>query len=606
MDIYRVADYIADFVANLGVQHVFLVPGGGAMHLVDAMGKNQRITAIPCLHEQACAISAEAYSRINENLGVAVVTTGPGATNAITGVAGAWIESVPLLVISGQVKRSDMLDGSPLRQKGVQEVDIISMVKSITKYAVIIRQPEDIRRELEKAVHLARSGRQGPVWIDVPLDVQGAPVDSASLSGMDDLPHEESYPMAEDMKQLFALLGRAERPLILAGHGIRLAGAAKRFREIVEYLGIPVVTTWNALDLLPYDHPLLVGRPGVVALRAPNFAVQNCDLLITIGSRLDNIITAYNPRGFARGAKKVVVDVDYHEIEKLDMDLELSLVTDAGTFLKAFQAEAATHPSLDFTPWRERCADWKLRYSISTEMSFPVEGPVSHFQFIDKLSDAIPPDTLIVTGSSGLAVEVFYTVFRNKPGQRVFLTSGLGSMGYGLPAAIGACFANGGRPMVAIESDGSLQMNIQELATLKAFNLPICLIIMNNNGYASIRNTMRNYFSGRYVGTGPEAGLWLPDLEEVASTYHLPFRRISDASELESGLEEIMAAPRPIIVDMRLVPNEALAPKVAALPQPDGSIISMPMEDMSPLLSLKKLQAEMIVPLMEVSLRCSR
>lgn len=305
MDIYRVSDYIADFVADLGIEHVFLLPGGGAMHLVDAMGKNERITTVSCLHEQACAISAEAYARINEKLGVCVVTTGPGATNAITGVAGAWIESVPMLVISGQVKRADMLNGAPLRQKGVQEVDIVSLVKPITKYAVTIKQPEDIRRELEQAVLLARSGRQGPVWIDVPLDIQGAPVDPATLQGLPLSPGESiSCPSADDIAAIAALLRAASRPLILAGHGIRLAGAASRFKDVVETLGIPVVTTWNALDMLPYDHPLLVGRPGVVALRAPNFAVQNCDLLIVIGSRLDNIITAYNPTGFAREAKR--------------------------------------------------------------------------------------------------------------------------------------------------------------------------------------------------------------------------------------------------------------------------------------------------------------
>jgi acetolactate synthase-1/2/3 large subunit len=343
----------------------------------------------------------------------------------------------------------------------------------------------------------------------------------------------------------------------------------------------------------------------VVALRAPNFAVQNCDLLISIGSRLDNIITAYNPRGFARGARKVVVDVDRHEIEKLDMEIDLKLEADAACFVQALLALSASLAKPDIAPWRERCAGWKERYGIANEMNFPERGEVGHFQFMDALSEAIPADTLVCTGSSGLAVEVFYTVFRNKPGQRVFLTSGLGSMGYGLPAAIGSCFANGCRPMVAIESDGSLQLNIQELATLRAFDLPISLVILNNQGYASIRNTMRNYFSGRYVGTGPEAGLFLPDLEEVARTYGIPFRRITDVSELAS-LPAMMRTKGPLLVDARLAPNESLAPKVAALPQPDGSMISMPMEDMSPLLPLDSLKDEMLVPLTEASLRCSR
>ena len=603
---YRVADYIADFIAALGVGHVFLLPGGGAMHLVDAVGKHPDLRAVPCLHEQACSISAEAYARINENIGVAMVTTGPGATNAITGVAGAWIESVPMLVISGQVKRADMLEGAPLRQKGVQEVDIISMVTSITKYAVTIRRPEDIRMELEKAVYLAREGRKGPVWIDVPLDVQGAPLDPAALAGFSGAGVAATVPEKADIARLLALLAQAQRPVVLAGHGVRLSGAALLFRELVEILGVPVVTTWNALDLLPYEHSLLVGRPGVVALRAPNFAVQNCDLLISIGSRLDNIITAYNPRGFARAAKKVVVDVDRHEIEKLDMDLEMAIPADAKPFLEVMLEQARTITSLDIEPWRKRCRDWKERYAIGNEMNFPDQGEVSHFHFIDALSDVVPANTLIATGSSGLALEVLYTVFRNKSGQRVFLTSGLGAMGYGLPAAIGACFADGCKPMVAVESDGSLQLNIQELATLRAFNLPICLIIMNNGGYASIRNTMRNYFSGRYVGTGPEAGLWLPDLEDVARSYDIPFMRISDASGLQVALADALSRPRPLLVDMRLIPNESLAPKVAAIPQPDGTMISMPMEDMSPLLSLEALEAEMLIPLSEASLKCLR
>ncbi|MDP2827496.1 MAG: thiamine pyrophosphate-binding protein [Sulfuricellaceae bacterium] len=603
---YRVADFIADFVAGLGVKHVFLLPGGGAMYLVDAAGKCPDLEVVACLHEQAAAISAEAYARINENLGVAMVTTGPGATNAITAVAGAWIESVPLMIISGQVKRADMLRDSPLRQKGVQEVDIIKMVKSITKYAVTVEQPEDIRIEMERAAYYARSGRAGPVWIDVPLDVQGAPIDQVNLPHWQGIESDDVLKdFSSEIETLQALLADAKRPVLLAGHGVRLAGAALVFRELAEKLNIPVVTTWNALDLLSYDHPLLVGRPGVVALRAPNFAVQNCDLLISIGSRLDNIITAYNPRGFARSAKKVVVDVDRNEIEKLDMEITLPLEADAKSFLDAWLKDA-DRPYPDWTAWKARCADWKRRYPVNDGAPFPQSGAISHYQLMDALSDAIPENTIISTGSSGLAVEAFYTIFRNKPGQRVFLTSGLGAMGYGLPAAIGACFAGDCQPMVAIESDGSLQLNIQELATLRAFNLPICLIVMNNNGYASIRNTQRNYFNGRFVGTGPEAGLLLPDLEKVAATYDLPFMRIADASELENKLQQALSQARPLLVDVRLIQNEALAPKVSALPQADGSMKSMPLEDMTPLLPLETLMGEMIVELAELSIEARK
>ena len=608
IETYRVADYISDFIEQIGVKNVFLLPGGGAMHLVDAVGKNDNIEVVACLHEQAAAISAEAYSRISENIGVAMVTTGPGATNAITAVAGAWIESVPLIIISGQCKRSDMLRDSPLRQKGVQEVDIVKMVKSITKFSIIVENPEDIRSVMEQAYHIAKDGRAGPVWIDVPLDVQGAPVVTKDLLpwGREDVDLVKIKTISiKTIQNIKDLINGAKRPLILAGHGIRLANSAEAFREWVEELGVPVVSTWNALDLLPYDHPLYVGRPGVVALRGPNFAVQNCDLLISIGCRLDNIITAYNSKGFAREAKKVVVDVDSNEIAKLEMDIEVSIVADAGDFINAVK-EVKITPSENKENWRLLCNDWKLRYAINDGKPFPKKGIISHYHLANALSENIPKDTLISTGSSGLAVEAFYTAFRNKPGQRVFLTSGLGAMGYGLPSAIGACFANNKKSMVAIESDGSLQLNIQELATVKAFNLPIVIVIMNNDGYASIRNTQRNYFKERYVGTGPESGLVLPDLEKVAATYNIQFEKIDDASDLNIKLNKYMTSKSPVLIDVRLIKNEVLLPKVSALPQEDGSISSMPLEDMTPLLPLGVLKSEMIVDLLKASTNIKR
>lgn len=596
----RAADYLMQRLAEAGATDVFLLPGGGAMFLNDALVCEKRLNPVPCHHEQACGIAAEAHGRVRESFGVCMVTTGPGATNAITPVAGAWIESVPLLVISGQVKRPDQIAGRPLRQGGVQEVDIVPMVRHITKYAVTIDDPQQIRYHLERAMFEMRDGRAGPVWLDVPLDVQAATVDPQKLPEFTppEVPDHADIPSAAG--KVLAMLARAERPLILAGHGVRLAGGARNLLATAERLQVPVATTWNALDLIPADHPLCAGRPGVVALRPGNFAVQNCDLLISIGCRLDNIITAYNPRGFARAAKKIIIDVDRNEIAKLDMDIALGITADAADFLTALDnAPVPALPGCDV--WLARIADWKRRYPVNDGKPFPASGPIDHYHFVSALSDALPPDTLVATGSSGLAVEVFYTVFRNKPGQRVFLTSGLGSMGYGLPAAIGACFANGRKPMVAIESDGSLQLNLQELATLRAQNLPVCLIVMNNGGYASIRNTQRNYFTGRNVGTGPEAGLLLPDLEQIAATYGMSFRRISDAAELAPALNEVAGRLQSMIVDVQLTPNEVLAPKCAALPQPDGSMLSMPLEDMSPLLPLAELEAQMIVPLLPQS-----
>lgn len=602
----RVADYLIQRIAASGVRDVFLLPGGGAMYLDDAIACHEAVNAVPSHHEQACGIAAEAYGRTNKaGYGVAIVTTGPGATNILTPVAGAWIESLPLFVISGQVKRSDALNGRRLRQSGVQEVDIVSMVKSVTKYAVTIQKPEDIRKCYEEAMWHMSNGRAGPVWLDIPLDIQAAPVDPSTLQGFEPAVYESRQTGLEnEIAQLSSLLANSKRPLILVGHGVRISGGADRLREIAEKLGIPCVFTWNASDILHWEHPLYVGRPGVVAARAPNFAVQNCDCLIAIGCRLDNIITAYNPMGFARAAKKVIVDIDRHELDRHEFVIDLSVHSDAKVFLDSWSRYGISGG--DWGAWRERCIDWKKRYSPLEGKEFKADGPIGHFQFIDALSDAIPEKRMVVTGSSGLAVEVFYTAFRNKPGQRIFLTSGLGSMGYGLPAAIGACVGISRDPTICIESDGSLMLNLQELAVLKAQNLPIVLVIMNNNGYASIRNTQRNYFSGRYLGAGPSSGLFIPDFVALAQAIGLPAKRISNPSELLPELTQAFETNGPCVVEVCLQNDEVLAPKCAAIPQPNGSMLSMPLEDMSPLLSLHKLKEEMIVELDARSLAANR
>jgi acetolactate synthase-1/2/3 large subunit len=589
----RVADWIMQKLASEKVQHVFLLPGGGAMHLNDALACEPRLTPVPCHHEQACGIAAEAYGRTNPaGFGVAMVTTGPGATNILTPVAGAWIESLPLLVISGQVKRPDALNGRPLRQSGVQEVDIVAMVRPVTKFALTVQRPEDIRKNLEEALWQMRSGRPGPVWLDIPLDVQAAPVSPESLAGFEPEPiHRIPMAMDQQIENINALLMGSKRPLILVGHGVRIAGAADLLKQVAEKLGIPCVFTWNAADMMHWDHPLYVGRPGVVAARAPNFAIQNCDCLIVIGCRMDNIITAYNPKGFARYAKKIVVDIDANELSRHEMPIEVSVHADAKSFLESWMARPAVVGPWE--PWRQICQDWKSRYLPLEGKVFKPTGPISHFHFAEALSQAIPEDYLVITGSSGLAVEVFYTAFRNKKGQRMFLTSGLGSMGYGVPAAIGACEGARRKPTVCVESDGSLMLNLQELVTLKQMGLPMTLIIMNNNGYASIRNTQKNYFEGRYVGSSPQSGLLIPDFMALAEALGIECVRVTKVE----GINPTLFSDRLRVVEIILEENEVLAPKVSALPQADGSIISMPLEDMSPLLPRDVLRAEMLVPL---------
>ena len=593
----RVADYLMQRLADEGVTNIFLLPGGGAMYLNDAIAVERRITPVPCHHEQACGIAAEAYGRTHAlGFGVAVVTTGPGATNIVTPVAGAWIESLPLLVISGQVKRADAINGREIRQGGVQEVDIISVVKPITKFAVTLTSPEDARICLEEALWCMRSKRPGPVWIDVPLDVQAAPINPKLLRGFLPPPSEDlADGMVEQVLRANVILKEARRPILLIGHGVRISGATETFRQLAEKLGIPCVFTWNAADTFHWDHDLYIGRPGVVAARAPNFAIQNSDCLISIGCRLDNVITAYNPAGFARAAKKIVVDVDINELDRHQIPIDVKICSSAISFLQAWLENM---PVLaDLSTWRAKCLDWKHRYTPLDGKTFDAKGPIAHFELADKLSDAIGEDQLVVTGSSGLAVEVFYTAFRNKKGQRMFLTSGLGSMGYGLPAAIGACIGSGRMPTVCVESDGSLMLNLQELATLKQLDLPITLVIMNNNGYASIRNTQKNYFDQRYIGSGPASGLLIPNLMTIAAALGIDCVRVSDASELKATL----FTGRLRIVEVILEENVALSPKVSAMPQPDGSMISMPLEDMSPMLPRGVLRNEMLIPLHPLS-----
>jgi len=598
----RVADYVASFIKKIGVDCVFMVPGGGAMFLNDAIQCKKGLDFVANHNEQASSISAEAYSRVTENIGVAIVTAGPGSTNAITGVAGAWIESVPLMIISGQVKTSDLKGKSGVRQMGPQEVDIVSIVKPITKYAVTVKNPKKIRSELEKAYHLATSGRKGPVWIDIPLDIQAAPISPSKLLGFKILTNKKnSARLFNKYDEIIKLINSSERPIILAGHGIRLSKASKDFTSMCRMLKIPIVTTWNAMDLLPNSSRLNIGKPGTVALRAPNFAIQNSDLLISIGARLDNVVTAYNPQNFAKNAKKIIVDIDLNELNKFKMKVYFKINLDAKVFLENLNSKTAKYKIKKFSDWINKCNDWKKRYSINDGGKFSRNKKISHLQLVDTLSDCLPKNSLIVTGSSGLAIESFYMAFRNKPGQRVFLTSGLGAMGYGIPALIGALNSYKYKEVICIESDGSFLMNLQEILTLKISKKPFKLFILNNNGYASIRNTQKNYFKGRYIATGPESDLFLPDICKLFDSIGINTIKVKNIDGLIDGVNKVLRSKKSIVCDILLREDETLWPKSAAIPQKNGSMLSMPLEDMSPLLSREQLKAEMIYPLSEAS-----
>ncbi|MGA7558367.1 MAG: thiamine pyrophosphate-binding protein [Terriglobales bacterium] len=603
----RLADYVMSFVAQQGVKHVFLLTGGGAMHLNDALARCGDLNFVCNHHEQACAIAAESYSKATNNLGVALVTTGPGGTNAITGVVGGWLDSTPMLILSGQVKRSDRMyrsDGTPLgvRQRGSQEVDIVSLVKPITKYAVTIDDPHSIRYHLEKAVHLARSGRPGPVWIDIPIDVQASPIEPDAMRGFD--PGESAKPEQDDLaakvRDLIDRLNRAERPFIFAGNGVRVSGAATAFEKLVRVLNVPVGLTWLAMDLLDDDDPLLVGRPGTVASRGANFALQNADFVLVIGTRLDPPLMGWDPRQFARGAYKTVVDIDPAELGKLEGAIDNPICADARTFIEQMLrlAGSALDKKKDRGPWLQRCRDWKARYPlVLPEHRAP--GLVSLYNLAEVIGEEVGPHDRVVSGSSGSAIEVFLLAYRARKGRRVFHTAGLGAMGYGIAASIGVCLGSGGRKTICVDGDGGLQLNIQELATIAHLQLPIKLFVLNNQGYASIRASQTNYFGGPNIGCSPETGVSIPDYRKVARAYGLKTAVIEGQgegqSDLRSAVRKVLRSRGPVVCDVHVIPDEIRAPRVTSIQRPDGSFVSKPLEDLWPFLDREEFAQNMIV-----------
>jgi acetolactate synthase-1/2/3 large subunit len=595
----KLSDYVVQFIEGLGVQHVFMVPGGGAMHLNDSLGHSKSITWVCNLHEQASAMAAETYAKATGNLGVAMFTTGPGSTNAITGVAGAWLDSTPCLFISGQVKRPDLKGKSGVRQMGVQEIDIVSAVKAMTKYVVLVTDPQSIRFHLEKAVYLARSGRPGPVWLDIPLDVQAATIDATQLRAFR-APRKRRAPadLAQRVAQVVAMLGSAERPVMLAGNGVRLAGAQDAFRSLARALKVPVLLTWLAIDLFAHDEDNLIGKPGTVAPRGVNFALQNSDFLLVIGARLDFTITGYAPDRLARGARKIMVDIDPAEIAKLAPYLDLGICCDAKNFIDALAHAIGGTAQPEREAWHARCAEWKRRYPVVLPEHRTEEGPVSTYFLAECLSELLPEGTPIVSGSSGAGIEIFQHALRLKRNQRLYHTTALGAMGYGLPAAIGACLGSGGRETVLVDGDGGIQLNIQELATIQRLQLPLKIFILNNDGYSSIRTSQQRWF-GRQTGADSRSGLTLPEIGPVARAYGVPAMRIGDQRDLRAQLAQVLACNGPVLCDVVSRPDEARMPSLSSAQRADGSLYSKPLEDLWPFLPRDEFHANMIVKPLE-------
>jgi acetolactate synthase I/II/III large subunit len=598
----KLSDYVIDFLVEHGVKHVFMLPGGGAMHLNDSLGSRCREIEFVCnLHEQASAMAAETYAKATGHLGVALVTTGPGGTNTVTGVAGAWLDSTPVLFISGQAKRPDLKADSGVRQMGVQEVDIVSIVTPITKFAVTVLDPESIRFELEKAVYLAESGRPGPVWIDIPLDVQGATIEPAALRSFtpeNEANGSDQTNLTAQVARVIDYLNQSERAVLLAGNGIRLARAERSFLELIERLRVPVLTTWLAVDLLPYDHKLYLGRPGTVAPRGVNFALQNSDLLLSIGSRIDFTITGYAPEKLARGAKKVMVDVDAAELRKLDSYFDLSLQVDAGDFIGELLSQSNKLQNRDRSPWMARCQEWKTKYPVVLPEHRNPDQRVSTYYLAEIFSEELKENEMIVSGSSGAGIEIFQLALKLKAGQRLFQTTALGAMGNGLPSAIGACLGSGRRETVCVDGDGGIQLNIQELATIQRLQLPIKLFILNNDGFSSIRTSQQRWF-GRLMAADGTSGLTLPDITKVAAAYGLATARIESQRNLRKEVRAVLDTPGPVVCDVWCIPDEARMPSLASSQRADGSLVSKPLEDLWPFLDRDEFRANMIIPILE-------
>ena len=605
----KLSDYVFQFVADKGVKHVFLVTGGGAMHLNASLAQEKRITPICNSHEQATAMCAESYAKAVNGLGVALVTTGPGGTNTITGVAGAWLDSTPTLFLSGQVKRPDrMFDqvtNKPLgmRQLGVQEVDIVSIVKPITKYAVVVLNPLDIRYELEKAYYLALNGRPGPVWIDIPLDVQASPIpDPSTLRGFDPSEYESAMANAnlkDEVARVVEELCKSTRPLLFAGNGTRLARAEKQFTELRLLLDIPTVATWCAADLVPSDVSTFVGRPGNVAARGANFALQNCDFLLVLGSRLDMAITGYAPQNLAREAHKVAVDIDPAELGKLSPHLQQPIVSDARAFLDELLSQLkALQSPLDhskWTAWNKRAADWKIRYGVVTDEHRKPEGLVSIFNLAEVIGTESKQEDKLVSGSSGSGIEIFLLACPTRAGQRIFHTAGLGSMGYGLPMSLAVCIGSNRQQTILVDGDGGFQFNIQELETIRRLNLPVKLFVLNNDGYASIRASQKAYFGEAQIGADAATGLTVPNLSKVANSYNIPAVIIKDQTNLREEVRKVLAMEGPVVIDVHVIPDEVRAPRLQSYQREDGTFVSKPLEDMYPFLSREEFLENMIV-----------
>ena len=599
----KVSDYIADFLATHGITQIFTVVGGGAMHLNNSLGHHAKLCCLYNHHEQASAMAAECYARVHGRMAVVCVTSGPGAINALNGVIGAYQDSIPMLVLSGQAKSSLCIHacGGKIRTIGGQEADIVAAVRqNMTKYATMVMEPSRIRYELEKAVSLAQAGRPGPCWLDIPLDVQGTLIDTDELEGY--VPTH--MPTGDDLRtvvqSVLKRLRTSKRPVLYAGNGIRLAGGTDLFRRLYEQFDLPVVTCWDSIDLIATDDPHYCGRGGNMGDRAGNFAVQNSDFVLAIGTRLSIYQVGWNIETWARGAYIAMVDIDPLELEKKTLRIDLPICADAAQFMEML-LHAGGNEDHSHVEWLRQCTAWKERYPVVQERHRTPQTPANVYAFIDGLSRRLPQNsvTVVANGSASVVGSQTYYI---KPGDRFLMNCAISSMGYALPAAIGACLANGRKKVICIEGDGSIMMNLQELQTIVTNRLPIAVFVINNNGYHQIRQTQNNVFHGNLVGVGPDSGdLGFPDFEKIATAFSIPYISARSNAELPAVVEAALRAESFVLCEVFVSTEQIFEPKSATKRLSDGQLFSPPLEDMAPFLPREELARNMYIPLVSES-----
>lgn len=586
----KLSDYLIDYIAKQNVKHIFQIIGGASVHMVHSIDANPKIDYICVQHEQAGAMAAEAYSRMTKNLGVAMATSGPGMTNLITGIACAYFDSIPALYITGQVNLDESKGKRKVRQIGFQETDIVDMVKAITKYSVRLERAEDVRYEFEKAIYIAKSGRPGPVLVDVPMNLQRAEIDPKKLRKFDPnevaLDTDEVVTLKKSIAKAALLLSKAKRPVIIAGGGIRYADQVDQFRKLIAYLGLPVVATWSGIDIIPHDSPFYIGQIGVYGNRGANFTIQNSDLIISFGSRLDTRITGGKPETFARGAKKIVIDIDRAELyKKRGLDPDVGICADVKDVIPLIASTVKKNDIPDVSEWLQRSKAWKNKYPAVLPEWRKRRVKVDPYVFIETLSNVLDKNATVVTDCGG---NLTWTIqaFQVKGNQRVFSAMGNSPMGYSFAASLGASMGGNKKDIVCIIGDGGLQINLQELQTMVYYKIPIKLFILNNHSYGIIKQFQEMYFDGKYVATTPKSGYSVPDFIKIAKAYGLKTATIDTQKNLASSIKKVLAHKGPIVCDVIVPDNSKLIPKLE---------FGKPIEDLSPELPRSEFRAQMII-----------